>query len=76
MAKTLANGYSSERSQRELSNEYQQGLDGFQKSLCPCALDESGLSIGKVKLSFKFCIDKEISILYCIETLKVNEFSI
>ena len=25
-----------------------QGLDGYQKSLCPCALDESSLSIGKV----------------------------
>ena len=26
----------------------QHGLDGFQKSLCPCALDESSLSIGRV----------------------------
>ena len=34
---------------RELSNEYQQGLDGFQKSLLLCALDESSLSIGRVK---------------------------
>ena len=25
-----------------------EGLDGFQKSLCPCALDESSLSIGRV----------------------------
>ena len=24
------------------------GLDGFQGSLCPCALDESSLSIGRV----------------------------
>ena len=29
----------------------QQGLDGFQKSLRPCALDESSLSIGRVKVS-------------------------
>ena len=40
-------------SQRELSNEdqhgIQQGSDGFQKSLRPCALDESSLSIGRVK---------------------------
>ena len=33
MTDTLAHVYSSESSQRELSNEYQQGLDGFQKSL-------------------------------------------
>ena len=26
-----------------------QGLDGFQKSLRPCALDESSLSTGRVK---------------------------
>ena len=26
------------------------GLDGFQKSLHPCALDESSLSIGRVNL--------------------------
>ena len=25
-----------------------QGLDGFQKSLCPCALDESSFSIGRI----------------------------
>ena len=28
----------------------QQGLDGFRKSLHPCALDESSLSIERVKL--------------------------
>ena len=27
-----------------------QGLDGFQKPLRPCALDESSLSIGSVKI--------------------------
>ena len=27
------------------------GLDGFQKSLGPCALDKSGLSIGRVKVN-------------------------
>ena len=26
-----------------------QGLDGFEKSLCPCALGESSLCIGMVK---------------------------
>ena len=51
MTETLAYGYSSERTQRELSNEYQtwQGYDGFQKSLRPCASDGSSLSIGRVK---------------------------
>ena len=43
---TLANGYSYESTQQELSNEYQYDrvLDGFQKS---CALDECSLSIGR-----------------------------
>ena len=47
MTETLAYGYSSESTQLELSNDYPQGLDGFQKSLHPCALDESSLSIGR-----------------------------
>ena len=49
MTETLAYGYSSESTNRELSNEYQ-GLDGFQKSLHSCALDGSSLSIGRVNL--------------------------
>ena len=51
MTVTLAHGYSSESTERELSNQYHawQGLDGFPKSLCPCALEESSLSIGRVK---------------------------
>ena len=51
MIETLANGYSSESTQRELSNEYQHdsvSKDDFQKTLHLCALDESGLSIGRV----------------------------
>ena len=43
MTETLAQGYSSESIQRELSNEYQQ------KSFRLCALDESSLTIGKFK---------------------------
>ena len=31
-------------------NTNKQGLDGFQKSLRPCALDESSLSIGRVSI--------------------------
>ena len=52
MTETLGNGYSSESTQRGLSNEYQ--LDRvsmfFQKSLHPLALDESSLSIRRVNL--------------------------
>ena len=62
MTETLAYGYSSKSTQRErerergrereLFNEYQhdrvQMPDGFQKSLYPCALDESSLCIGSV----------------------------
>ena len=51
MNETLAYGYSSDSTQRELSNEYQH--DGFQKSVHPCALDESSLSIGRVKKIYK-----------------------
>ena len=49
IAETLAHGYSSESTQQELSNEYQQCLDVFHKSLRPCTLDESSLSFRKVK---------------------------
>ena len=50
MTETLSNGYSSENTQRELSNEYQHGrvLMVQQKYLRPCALGESSLSIGGV----------------------------
>ena len=47
MAETLANGYSSESTQQGISNGYQH--DNFQEVLRPCALDESRLSIGRVK---------------------------
>ena len=51
MIETLANGYSSESAQRELSDEYQYDRVQvvFKKYLLPCALDESCLSIGRVK---------------------------
>ena len=50
MTETLAHGYSSESTPRELFNEYQHDrvLDGVQKSLHPCALDVSIISIGRV----------------------------
>ena len=50
MTETLAYGYSSESSQRELSNEYQHHrvLDVFQKVLCPCAFDQNSHSIEMV----------------------------
>ena len=51
MTETLANGYSSKSTQRELSDEYQQDAVKvfFQKSFHPCAFDESSLGIGRVK---------------------------
>ena len=36
-----------------LMNKYQNGLDGFQNSLLPYALDQSSISIGRVKTFFK-----------------------
>ena len=47
MTETLANGYSYESTQRELSNEYQHDRASmvFEKYLSPCPLDESSLSI-------------------------------
>ena len=52
MTETLANGYSSESTQWELSNEYHDDWVqmSFVKSLHPCALDESSLSIRRVKV--------------------------
>ena len=43
MMETLAHGYSSESTQRELSNEYQ-----HDRVLRPPVLDEGGLSIRRV----------------------------
>ena len=48
MTETLANGYSSESTQRGLSNEYQQGRVLMDFKIF--ALDESGFSIGRVKV--------------------------
>ena len=49
MTETLTNGYSFERTQRELSNEHQHDRVSmvFKKSLYSCALGESSLSIGR-----------------------------
>ena len=50
MTETLANGYSSESTQRELSNEYQHDRVWLviKNLVIPCDLDESSLSIGRV----------------------------
>ena len=50
MTETLAHGYLSDSTQRELFNEYQHDRISmvFQKSLSHCALEESSLSIGRV----------------------------
>ena len=46
----LLNWYPSDRTQRELSNEYQHGQDDFHTFLLFCALEESNLSSRTVKL--------------------------
>ena len=45
MTETLAYGYSSDSTQLELSNVYQQDRVQIQTSLRPCAYDEISLSI-------------------------------
>ena len=51
MTEYLVHGYSSESTQRELSNEYQQDrVKIFQKYLHPCVLGQSNINIGRVKL--------------------------
>ena len=52
MTETVAYGYSSESTQRGLSNKYQhyRVYMVIKKSLRPCALDESSLSFGRVKI--------------------------
>ena len=51
MTETMAYGYSSESTQQELSNEYQhnKGLNGFQNFLLFSPMDESSLSMERVK---------------------------
>ena len=51
MIETLANGYSSESTQQELSIAYQHGriYKGIKNVLCSCAFDERSLSIRMVK---------------------------
>ena len=48
---TLAHGYSSESTKRELSNEYQHDrvFMVFKNPVHPCVLEESSFSIGWVK---------------------------
>ena len=47
-----------------------QGLDGFQKSLHSCALDESSLSIGRVKKSLRDSLAAEV--ILCNQDLIVH----
>ena len=61
MIETLAYGYSSESTPRELSNYYQHDrvLIVFNSFLRHCALDESSLSIRRVKCALlcNICLD-------------------
>ena len=43
-------------------NRSQQGLDGFQKSLGPCALDESSLSIRRFKFQHVVILMRPFSV--------------
>ena len=53
MSETLANGYSSKSSQKELSNEFlHDRVKMFFNFLRSCALDESSLGIGRVNYLF------------------------
>ena len=54
ITETLAHRYSSEITQRELSNGYQHDrvLYGFQKSLVSFALDKSSLIMGRINVLF------------------------
>ena len=55
ITESLGNGYSTGSTQRELFNEYQhECLDVFQKSVCPCDLDESSLHFGRVNVEMIF----------------------
>ena len=72
MTENLANGYSSKRSQRELSDEYQQDavlkdvFSKFQKCLRPCAFDESSLGIERVKKMEEIMNPKKVYLeVYC-----------
>ena len=59
MIESLAHGYSSEGTQQELPNEYQQiqhnrGLDGFQNFLHLYGFDERNISVGRVEYGMLF----------------------
>ena len=61
MTETPAHGYSSEITIYWIPTR--QDLDGFQDFLRPCALDESRLSIGRVKSSPKRSQKNHVAIL-------------
>ena len=63
--------HSSESTQQELSNEYQHDRVEmvFKKSLCSCALDESSLSIGRVKAKEHLWVDSGLGIAVCFSYL-------
>ena len=60
MVETMANG----THMRVLSDSFQMntnmtGFRWFSKSLCTCALDESSLSTGRVKVLLLVCVDRK-----------------
>ena len=68
MTETLAHGYSSERTQREVFNEYQHDRVWMvlKKSLCPCAVGEISLSIAIGRVSER-CLEFQSLILLHLE---------
>ena len=70
MTETLAYGYSSKSSQRELFNDYQHDRVWMviKKSLHPCALDQSSLSIGRVNVN----LSKSSSLQFIISDVNIG----
>ena len=48
------------------------GLDGFQKSLRPCALDESILSIARLKIKLSFPRDPNCNFTNYLKVLHIE----
>ena len=76
MTETLANGYSSESTLRELPDEYRDDrvLMFFKKMLPSCALDESSLSIGRVNDKLCPTLSEHMCTPYIIERMTKPPF--
>ena len=60
MTETLAHGYPSESTKRDLPDIYQHDrIWKVFKDICSCALDESSLSIGRIRRCLRECMHFE-----------------